>query len=70
MSPAYEARCRDALKAVRMAAERADQARDTEAMIRELTAVSSATLKALFEAREAEEATRLEALKAHKEIAA
>lgn len=61
MSPAYETAVRDATRAVRMAAERADQARDTEALLSALSAVRDATIKAAFVVREADEVTRAEA---------
>jgi len=69
MSPAYESRVREVLAGVRRAAERADQARDTDAMIQALGAVRDATIKATFVVREAEEVTRAEARKP-KEIVA
>jgi hypothetical protein len=69
MSPAYESRVCEALAAVRSAAERADQARDTDAMIQALAAVRDATIKAAFVVREADDAMRAEAHKS-KEIAA
>lgn len=69
MSPAYERSVREAIGEARKAAERADLARDTEAMVRDLTALRTATLKALMTVREAEEVTRAEALKS-KEIVA
>ena len=69
MLPAYATAVREALAGVRRAAERADQARDTDAMIQALGAVRDATIKAGSVVRVADEAMRAEARKS-KEIVA
>ena len=70
MSPAYECAVRSATASVLRAAERADQARDLDALKEALGAVRDAVIKASIIVRQAEDETRAEALKPYVENAA